>query len=116
MGLDQYWQVAAKETIHTHRKFNALQGFMQEEWYGTEEGNVEEEFNCRDLIITEEILDRLEAKIEADELEPTAGFFFGGTEKDEWYREDIKHLKEVVIPDIRERLKEKEEVSYSCWY
>ena len=113
MGLDQYWEVRGWETIHSHRKFNALQGFMQEEWKAA--GN-EDEFNCRHLIITEEILDRLDAKIEADNLDPTAGFFFGGTEKDEWYREDLKRLKEEVLPDIRECLKEGAEIAYSCWY
>ena len=113
MGLDQYWSVKTSETIHTHRKFNALQGFMQKEW---EAAGHTDEFNCSELYITEEILDRLEAKIAADELDPTEGFFFGSTEKDEWYLEDIKELKEKVIPDIRERLRDDESIVYSCWY
>ena len=112
MGLDQYWEVRATETIHTHRKFNALQGFMENEWANSSN----DEFNCRHLIITPELLDRLEAKIAADELEPTEGFFFGNTEKDEWYRKDIEELKEVVIPDVRKRLEAGDEVAYSCWY
>ena len=114
MGLDQYWMVQTSETIHTHRKFNALQGFMQKEW--DDAGNEPAEFNCQQLNITPEILDRLEAIIEVDALEPTAGFFFGNTEKDDWYYEDIKDLKEKVIPDVRQRLEDGETIAYSCWY
>jgi len=113
MGLDQYWVIETTETIHTHRKFNALQGFMQEEYNNAgHEGDI----NCNMLTITPEILDRLEAKIDADELEPTAGFFFGNTEKDDWYQEDLKNLKTDIIPDVRQRIKEGENVKYTCWY
>jgi hypothetical protein len=113
MGLDQYWLVKATKTIHTHRKFNALQGFMEKEWEAA--GN-DDNFNCQEFYITEEILDRLEAAIKADELEPTEGFFYGNTEKNEWYFEDIKDLTETVIPDLRKRMENDENIYYSCWY
>ena len=121
MGLDQYWLVKEQNEegedeyldIHTHRKFNALQGFMQEEWAA--QGN-EEDFNCQNLEITSEILNKLEERTNTDTLKPTSGFFFGSTEKDDWYYEDLKHLKDDVIPDIRQRIEAGETIVYSCWY
>jgi hypothetical protein len=68
MGLDQYWQLeptkeeqaytlvtgerAIREDIGYHRKFWALQEFLQQY-------SKTEDFNCEDLIITEEIYQSL---------------------------------------------------------
>lgn len=115
MGLDQNWIVKTEESIHYHRKFNALQGFMANEWY--QAGNdVNEEFNCQNLEITSEILDRLEAALVNDTLNPVNGFFFGSSAKDDWYWEQIKELKETVIPDVRDRMEQGERIYYSAWY
>jgi hypothetical protein len=52
--------------------------------------------DCKQTAITEDgkvIKDSTAAK----ELLPTqSGFFFGGTEYDEWYYEDLVHTKEVL--------------------
>jgi hypothetical protein len=113
MGLDQYWYVSEPKQFAYHRKFNALQGFM-EEMFREQEG--EGDFNCRDVIITKEILDQLEARIKEDRLEPTSGFFFGNTDKDDWYRQDVEELMDTVIPEARKYLEEGKKVVYTSWW
>jgi len=113
MGLDQNWIVKKTESIAYHRKFNALEGFMAQKW--KDEGN-DEEFNCCDLLITEEILDELETTIKAGQLLPTSGFFFGNTEIDEYYKQEVKELLEDVIPMVRDRMTEGQQVYYTSWW
>lgn len=124
MGLDQNWLVKIGENdegepeyaeIAYHRKFNALEGFMSERW-AEKSGQSAEEFNCEYLTITPEILDKLEATIKEDKLEPTPGFFFGTYEKDEWYRKDVENLVQEVLPKVREHLKDGDHVVYTSWW
>lgn len=110
---DHSWEKDGLDNFAYHRKFNALEGFMQTIWYRN--GNTKE-FNCELLPVDDCVLDELEAKIDDDELEPTSGFFFGSTKKDEWYRKDIKELKEEVIPKAREYLEKGGQVYYTSWY
>ena len=54
MGLDQNWLVKngdEQQSIAYHRKFNALEGFMDDKWH--EAGNTGE-FNCELVKITDE--------------------------------------------------------------
>lgn len=124
MGLDQNWLATDRQgevdrseddfdNIQYHRKFNALEGFMQDIWY--REGNATE-FNCELLPITPEILDELEAKIKKDQLDPQSGFFFGSTDKDEYYWREVNNLTDVVIPKVRELLSEGKQVFYTSWW
>jgi len=120
MGLDQYWEQQTPDSkenhqLFYHRKFNALEGFMAQKW-AKETGQDAGEFNCQNLTITSEILDELEEAIENDKLNPVAGFFFGTTDKDEWYNNDVTELRIVVIPKIRKKLEEGETITYSSWW
>ncbi len=50
----------------------------------------------------------------AKELLPTAsGFFFGGTEYDQWYMEDINHTIDVLTKVLEETDFDKEIITYS---
>lgn len=119
MGLDQNWLIDDKDnpgehkSIAYHRKFNALEGFMEKKW--RDAGN-ESEFNCEYLPITDELLDELETKAFDNDLEPLAGFFFGNTDKDEYYDTDIKELLTDVIPRVRQYIKDGEAVYYRSWW
>ena len=42
-----------------------------------------------DMMKVQEHASEFNAEDDTDPLRPTAGFFFGGTEKDEWYYEDL---------------------------
>ena len=113
MGLDQGWSTVERHEFATHRKFNALEGFMRDQWASF--GN-EGEFNCCDLHISTEILDELKQRIKDDALDPASGFFFGSSEKDEWYKQQLKELVEVVIPEVERLMEEGKEVVYSSWW
>ena len=113
MGLDQGWSTVERTQFATHRKFNALEGFMRDQWASF--GN-EGEFNCVDLRITTEILDELKQRIEDDNLDPVEGFFFGTTEKNDWYIKNIEQLRDTVIPAAEAYLKEGKTVVYSSWW
>ena len=118
MGLDQNWMVrddigSELSSMFYHRKFNALESFMQSEWYN--DGN-QGDFNCELLPVTEDLLDRLQDTIDADELEPTSGFFFGSPERNEYYYDNVRELKDEVIPAVREALKQGKQVLYTSWW
>lgn len=56
----------------------------------------------------------------AEELLPTmSGFFFGSTEYDDWYFEDVKAVKEYIetqlLPKFNE-LSESEDIYFETWY
>ena len=119
MGLDQYWfakkpEIEEKdaEEIAYHRKFNALEGFMAQEAVNLGIVDDPSEFNCVDLPITPEILDRLQEAIDSGSLTPTEGFFFGPLEVRE---EDLKYLEEV-IKNAKSYLKEGDTVVYTSWW
>lgn len=75
---------AEPECLAYYRKFNALQGFFEE--LGCE--------NCKELTITEEILDKLEQACIDKTLTPTEGFFYGSQEPvaDEDYQELLESI------------------------
>lgn len=67
------------------RKHPNLHGWMENLY--REKGGKDESFNCVNVLLTIEDLDRLEADINEGKLPPTSGFFFGQstgaeTEKD----------------------------------
>ena len=78
------------------RKANAIHG-----WFVR---NCQDDVDdCQEYYVSHEKLERLrdicQAVLDdddewADELEPTEGFFFGSTEKDDGYYEDLKHTVE----------------------
>ena len=88
MGLDQYaYRIKNGEALEIAywRKHNRLQGWMENLWVQRgkpnpqkdEDGNVIDEFNCVDLELDEEDLDKLEESLDSKELPETSGFFFG---------------------------------------
>ena len=116
MGLDQCWLIenGSGGYVHfaNHRKFNALEGFMADEWAREHEGV----FNCRLLEITSGIVEKLQKKVKEDGLEPRPGYFFGSMAKDEWYRRDIRELMDTVLPQVKRFLEEDRKVFYSSWW
>lgn len=97
MGLDMYafttnevldtpvdFKVDGYVDVHYWRKHPNLHGWMENLY--REKGGKDETFNCVNLQLTADDLDRLEADIRAGNLPATSGFFFGesdGSEKDD---------------------------------
>ena len=119
MGLDLFF--IKKKKIGYFRKINFLVSFF-ELWFGKPVENLQEiEIDKLDI---EELLRRcnivLEDHSEAENMLPThEGFFFGNTEYDEEYFNDVKKVKEYIentlLPEIDE-LKDTESISFKIWY
>lgn len=112
---------AIEETVITWRKVNHIHGWFVK--------NVQDgEDNCEDHDVSveqlQELVRRLKLTLEdrskAEELLPTAeGFFFGGTEYDEWYWRDTEEALKVLEEELGTQTivegGERGDVSYRYW-
>lgn len=111
MGLDQYaYKRKPGEKLHYWRKHNALHGWMQNEWVNRGGSG---EFNCVELRLDLETLDRLEKDIKEQKLPDTRGFFFGGDSRfdEEQQQDDLEFIKKA-----REAIADGYEVIYDSWW
>ena len=97
MGLDIFFTKKHYNNIGYFRKVNFLVSFFEE--YGYNRDNQEGIEVYKDTIL--DLLDRcnkvLEDNSKAKGLLPTAeGFFFGSTEYDEYYMQDIEDTIEII--------------------
>lgn len=93
--------------LHDWRKHPNLHGWMEQLY--REKGG-EKEFNCVNLQLTEEDLDKLENDIRDSNLPETHGFFFGesttGTQKGD--------LEFITV--ARQSINEGSDVYYTSWW
>lgn len=90
------------------RKFNALHGYIVNEFAGGLD-------NCEQIYLSKEdlqkildtLIDTYETK-DASKLPPTEGFFFGSTDVDEYYWDDVKQSIEAFKTYVADN----EEVDY----
>ena len=69
------------------------------------------DFNCKELELSVQDLDRLEEAVKNHELPPTTGFFFGSDSDDYYRKEDL-----AFIAKAREAIAAGEVVEYSSWW
>jgi len=117
MGLDQYASMG-KENDHTFfrwRKHNRLQGWM-EKLYHEKGGN--DEFNCVDLELDLDDIEKLEAALLDKALPETDGFFFGPDSygEDYLYHGNCKTKDLTFIEEAKKILENGDRVYYSCWW
>ena len=121
MVLDIYFRKVRREEIGYFRKVNFLIAFF-EDYYE------QEVQNCKDFYIekvaVEELISRCK-KVLADhtlapDLLPTkAGFFFGSTEYDDYYYNQVQSVLDYCEKDLLpefDRLGDNEEVNLLIWY
>jgi hypothetical protein len=97
------------EEIHYWRKHPNLQGWMEELYY--EKGGESPEFNCVNVQLTWEDLEKLEQDIKEGSLPETCGFFFGNN-SDEEYKEETLEFVENGLNSIKDGY----DVYYSSWW
>jgi len=102
MGLDQYAYIASKagteyndtsrQDLAYWRKHPNLQGWMEKLWLEKCGSNSEYEFNCTELELTWEDINRLEQDIKTGEVAKldTRGFFFGNPSDYHYYDYDLQ--------------------------
>jgi hypothetical protein len=121
MGLDMYalatkhqpensvdFDAPEATQLHYWRKHPNLHGWMEALY--REKGGVDENFNCVNLKLTTDDLDRLQADILAQALPRTTGFFFGETDGSET-EDDLQ-----FVAKAREALAAGLTVYYSSWW
>lgn len=121
MGLDLYFNKVKHTEIGYFRKVNFLVSFFEHQ-LGQEIENLR---NVRiDREDAEELLKRCDEVLKdhskAEELLPTCpGFFFGGTEYDDYYFDDVQSVKDYVkdtpIPQF-DTLASDEKICFEIWY
>lgn len=94
--------------IHDWRKHPDLHGWMEDLY--REKGGADADFNCVNLQLTEADLARLEADIQAGELPPTSGFFFGKSDGTEHVDDQL------FIAKARTALSTGLSVYYTSWW
>lgn len=98
-----------REEIFYWRKHHDLHGWM-ENLYREKGGS--KEFNCANVRLTVEDLDRLKNDLVANKLPHTEGFFFGNNPPDEeTIANDI-----VFIVKAKEAIEEGKAVFYDSWW
>lgn len=126
MGLDLYFYTQSKpgaklgeqmpmEVVAYFRKFNALL-----KWVDT---HVKEVENLKDVILGKDDLQKLLDTLDVindknchELFATTQGFFFGSTEYDEWYWQDINDLKTVIQKLLNEVDFERMVVYFHAWW
>lgn len=120
MGLDIYFTKMKTSNVGYFRKVNFLVRYFADLGFDVE-NQVPFRITKDDVL---ELLDRCNRVLEnhelAEELLPTvAGFFFGSTDYDEWYFEDVEAVKYYIegelIPEMEE-LEPDEEIYFETWY
>lgn len=97
LKFSDFGSVVIRITIGYWRKANAIHN-----WFVQNVQNGED--NCRPYYVDTEKLKELRAECQSaladkdntDILPPTAGFFFGSTERDEYYYDDLKTTIEII--------------------
>ena len=128
MGLDQkltvYREGVSKDNEYClipkdyyFRKANALQGYFERN-YGTENLIKHEvfDYSIEELKeYTDYILEKPEdISYIKENFPPTEGFFYGSTEIDEWYFEEVKQVSKVVNEILKtDRVAA---IYYMCWW
>jgi len=122
MGLDMYayrvkrgmiteqvdFEIPDGDELHYWRKHPDLHGWMENLYH--EKGGKEHIFNCVNVQLTEDDLDRLEVDIKNDALPFTEGFFFGKSES-EGREDDLEFIRKA-----REVISEGDDVYYTSWW
>lgn len=121
MGLDMYacilheapekpvdFEAEAVGEIHYWRKHPNLHGWMEALY--REKGGTDPQFNCVNLQLTADDLDRLEHAVRSGNLPQTTGFFFGVSDGSET-EDDL-----AFIAKAREAIAEGLTVFYSSWW
>ena len=112
MGLDQNVNKREKTTseeVAYWRKEHPLQGWFEDNY------QIE---NCGEVILTQEVVDKLLEDLKDKELHATCGFFYGCRDSgeevpNEWFESMIEEWS-----DIRNQVINNEdyEYYYTCWY
>lgn len=121
MGLDMYaittkteltvevdFHAQEHEQIFYWRKHPNLHGWMEKLY--REKGGQQKDFNCTNVALNKDDIDRLEADIKSGSLPHTVGFFFGSSNGSE-LNDDLE-----FIAKARQAIQDGDTVFYTSWW
>lgn len=126
MGLDMYLQKRTKggeiidDELICWRKANQIR-----RWLVNHIPEFDEDDDCKSFVLPKELLLNLLADIQkvidnpecATEVLPTSeGFFFGSTDYDDWYFNQLKQTFKVLPSIIKDTDFDSEEIVYTEWW
>lgn len=98
------------QELHYWRKHPNLHGWMEQLYRS--KGGEDESFNCVNVRLTEEDLNKLDKAIRSNKLPSTGGFFFGESQLDpEEVQDDLQ-----FVEDAKAAIKKGETVFYTSWW
>ena len=95
------------------RKHSALHSWMEDLWIEKGGGG---EFNCVDIYLTFDDIDRLEAQVLQENLKAKSGFFWGATVYSPDQMESFKEMDLQFILDARRELGIGNIIYYTSWW
>ena len=122
MGLDIFFHKTTSTEISYFRKVNFLVEYFENIL------GVDEILNCQNYTIDKEDIEELISRCQfvlaepelAKELLPTQpGFFFGNTEYNKYYLEDVQNVLDDMINNVLpkfDELNSGESITFSIWY
>lgn len=120
MGLDIYINRVKRSEIGYFRKVNFLVAFFEKRGFDVENQSPLRLYRYMAKELLDACNEVLKDNSKAEELLPTmSGFFFGSTEYDDYYFQDVKEVRDWVnntlIPEF-DNLGEEEYIEFSTWY
>lgn len=120
MGLDIYLTKKKRSEIGYFRKVNFLVKFFEDKGFDVENQTPFEISKEQAKELLERCKEVLKDNSKGQELLPTMdGFFFGSTDYDEYYYEDVKEVKNYIektlLPEF-DALKDDESIYFETWY
>ena len=119
MGLDMWLYDKNNQKVMTWRKINQVRGWL------VNHKILEDDDNCIKRVVTVENLKDmisdckkvLENHSLAESLMPTtSGFFFGNTEYDEYYFEDLQETVNTLEPVLQNADEKRDHFIYEDWW
>lgn len=120
MGLDIFFKKRVERELGYFRKVNFLVKYFTDLGFDVEH-QIPFEITIEDI---EVLLKRCKQVLKDHKLAPTLlptmeGFFFGNTDYDEYYYQDIKEVRNFIekdlIPEMK-KLKDNESIYFETWY
>ena len=104
-----FTDIAEPSELSFWRKHPYLQGWMEKLYY--DKGGESETFNCVNVRLDEDDLNRLKEDVESGSLPETDGFFFGDDACEHYKEQDLKFINDAI-----EAIKDGRIVLYDSWW
>ena len=118
MGLDMYLYQKETHEVAYWRKANAIHGWIINNTGVIDDGtpiHISKRLLIQLRDTCADVLEKGTSDYAEEMLPPTSGFFFGSTEVDDWYWQDIKETVTKLTDIIDQSIEDQEFEYYASW-